>query len=98
MLSKRARSCLLGIQPEGRAAAVDGNDGAVDEAGIVREQVADGIGDLARAPGPAERMQDAHLVFGPGCRLWFPGGEEGLVPAGGDGSERDSIHPMPCGP
>jgi hypothetical protein len=38
-------------------------------------------------------MQGAHLVVSPGRGRGFLGGQERLVTVGGDGSERDGVHP-----
>jgi hypothetical protein len=50
------------------SAAVDGDDGAGDEAGLVGEEVGDGRGDLVGAADAAEGVQLGHLLPGGGFR------------------------------
>jgi hypothetical protein len=70
------------------ASAVHGDDRAVDETRLGREEVSDDRRYLFRSADAAEGMQAAHLLvdlllFRPQC----------LVALGGDRSERDSVGP-----
>ncbi len=52
----------LGVAAQDRAAAVDRDGGAVDEAGLLREEVGDHGRHLVGAADPAEGVEPAHLV------------------------------------
>jgi hypothetical protein len=88
---------LLGVWAVGGPAAVDREDGAADEAGLIRQQVADRVGCLRRPPGPAERVQGTHLVVRAG-RGGAAAGQQLIEPAGGDRAERDGVDPDTTGP
>jgi hypothetical protein len=89
-LSRGAAGGLLGVRAQGGSSAVDGEDGAVDEAGLVGQQVANGVGRLPWAAGPAEGVQGADLVFRADGR-GTAAREERLIPPSGDGAEGDGV-------
>ena len=90
---------LLGIQAQDRAAAVDRDGGAVDEAGLLRQQVGDHGRDLLGAADPADGMEPAHLVLGPGGPGRALGGQQVLVALGVDRAQvATALTRIPLGP
>ncbi len=73
--------------------AVDGHGRSINEARPVREQVRDGGRHLFGTPYPADRMQEAHLLFDPRNCRWLLPGEKLLVAFGGDRAECYGVDP-----
>ncbi len=80
-----------------RAPAVDRDGGAVDEAGLVRQQVGDHGRDLVGPPDPAHRVEPAHLLPDPLGRRRLQAGQQRLVALGVDRAEGDGVDPDAAG-
>src|SRR5215213_5559924 len=87
------RRAGLGVGAEDRAAAVDGDGGAGDEAGLLGQEVGDHGRDLVGAADPADGVELAHLVLDAGRTGLALGGQEGLVALGVDRAEGDGVDP-----
>src|SRR5262249_6963911 len=90
-------SCLLRIWAERGPPAVDRHDGAVDEACLRREEIADSCCDLLGAGDPAQRVEGTHLLLDPRCGPGLLAGQEGQITLRGDGPQGDRIHPDTAG-